>query len=229
MQLAAALEQLGDYSAVVAHRAGDRNLIALGGIVKLDGHILHLKAAVGQLEAGAKQLCKVGIHIQRGQQQLFGVGVGIVVVKSALRFLNAVDAPPHCSFAQSQVVDVLNAVKWHGVKQHKPFQLIFIFLLLGGIIEQVRHRAHTGPQHGNKAHDHQNGNQKAQCLPPAAALHPGMFFRGNIMFHSCFISQGSQMLQCPVYHIPAHCAKLCPWFFCEKRIPYSHVFHTSGW
>ena len=75
----------------------------------------------------------------------------------------------------------------------------------------------------------QNGNQKAQCLPPAAALHPGMFFRGNIMFHSCFISQGSQMLQCPVYHIPAHCAKLCPWFFCEKRIPYSHVFHTSGW
>ena len=135
----------------------------------------------------------------------------------------------HRSFAQSQVVDVLNAVKWHGVKQHKPFQLIFIFLLLGGIIEQVRHRAHTGPQHGNKAHDHQNGNQKAQCLPPAAALHPGMFFRGNIMFHSCFISQGSQMLQCPVYHIPAHCAKLCPWFFCEKRIPYSHVFHTSGW
>ena len=28
MQLAAALEQLGDDSAVVAHRAGDRNLIA---------------------------------------------------------------------------------------------------------------------------------------------------------------------------------------------------------
>ena len=26
--------------------------------------------------------------------------------------------------------------------------------------EQVRHRAHTGPQHGNKAHDHQNGNRK---------------------------------------------------------------------
>ena len=41
-----------------------------------------------RLEAGAKQLCKVGIHIQRGQQQLFGVGVGIVVVKSALGFLN---------------------------------------------------------------------------------------------------------------------------------------------
>ena len=52
----AALEQLDHGSAVVAHRTGDGDLVALGGLVKLDRHILHVKAAVGQLEAGAKQL-----------------------------------------------------------------------------------------------------------------------------------------------------------------------------
>ena len=236
MQLAAALEQLGHHCTVIAHGAGDGDLIALGGIVELDGHILHLKAAVGQLEARAQQLCKVSVHIQRGQQQLFGVGVGIVVVKAALRFLNAVDAAPHRCLAQGQVIDVLNAVKGHGVKQHQPFQLILIFLLLCRIIEQVGHSAHTGPQHGNKAHDHQNGDQKAQCLTPAAALHACMFFRGNRMFHVCCISQGCQMVQYSVYHIPAHCAKPCPWFFCEstrsapngRGLHHSQLFQTSG-
>ena len=98
MQLAAALEQPGDHGAVIAHRTGDRDLVALAALVKLDGHIFHLEAAVGQLEAGAHQPGQIGVHFHRGQQQLFGVGVGVVVIKAALRLLDVVDAAPHGSF-----------------------------------------------------------------------------------------------------------------------------------
>ena len=41
----------GDHGTVIAHRTGDRDLVALAALVKLDGHIFHLEAAVGQLEA----------------------------------------------------------------------------------------------------------------------------------------------------------------------------------
>ena len=47
VQLAAALEQSGDHGAVIAHRTGDRDLVALAALVKLDGHIFHLEAAAG--------------------------------------------------------------------------------------------------------------------------------------------------------------------------------------
>ena len=116
MQLAATLEQPGDHGTVIAHRTGDRDLVALAALVKLDGHIFHLEAAVGQLEAGAHQPGQIGVHFHRGQQQLFGVG------------------------------------------------------------------SHTGPQHGHKPHQNQDRDQQAQRLPPPAALQPGVFFRGDIMF-----------------------------------------------
>ena len=208
MQLAAALEQPGDHGAVIAHRTGDRDLVALAALVKLDGHIFHLEAAVGQLEAGAHQPGQIGVHFHRGQQQLFGVGVGVVVVEAALRLLDVVDAAPHGSFPQGQVVDVLDAVKGHGVKQHQTLQLVLVFLLLGGVIEQVGHQSHTGPQHGHKPHQNQDRDQQAQRLPPPAALQPGVFFRGDIMFCHGFLSPKVLLLTFSIPQGSAECKTL---------------------
>ena len=100
VEQAVLLEQSGDGSAEGAHAAGDGDLIALGRLIELDSHVVHLKALVGQLEAGAHQLCQIGIHIHRGQQQLFGVGVRVVVIKASLGLLDAVHAAPDGGFAQ---------------------------------------------------------------------------------------------------------------------------------
>ena len=212
MQLAAALEQLDHGSAVVAHRTGNGDLVALGRLVKLDGHILHVKAAVGQLEAGAQQLCQIGVHLHRGQQQLLGLGVGVVVLKAALRLLNAVHTAPHGCLPQGQVVDVLNAVKGHGVEQYQAFQLVLVFLLLCGIVKQVCHKAHTGPQHRNKPDEHQHRDQQTQGLPPAAALDPGMFFRGDRVFHW---SESPKVFSLPnsIPHPAAECKTCTGGFF----------------
>ena len=48
-----------------------------------------------------------------------------------------------------------------GVEQHQTFQLVLVFLLLGGVIEQVGHQSHTGPQHGHKPHQNQDRDQQA--------------------------------------------------------------------
>ena len=163
---------------------------------------------MGQLEAGAHQPGQIGVHFHRGQQQLFGVGVGVVVIEAALRLLDVVDAAPHGSFPQGQVVDVLDAVKGHGVKQHQTLQLVLVFLLLGGVIEQVGHQSHTGPQHGHKPHQNQDRDQQAQRLPPPAALQPGVFFRGDIMFCHGFLSPKVLLLTFSIPQGSAECKTL---------------------
>ena len=188
MEQTVLLEQPGDGGAVGAHAARDRDLVALGRLVKFDGHIIHLKALVGHLEAGAHELGQIGVHIHRGKQQLLGVGVGVVVVEAALGLLDAVHAAPDRRFAQGQVVDVLDAVKGNGVEQDQAFELVLILLPLLGIVEQICHGAHTGAHHGHGTHQHQHRHQQAQCLPGAAAVEPGVFFRGHIGFHILFVS-----------------------------------------
>ena len=182
------LEQLGHGRAVAAHRSGDRDLITLGRLVELDGHIFHLEALVGHLEAGADQFRQIGVHIHRRQQQLLGVGVGVVVVEVPLCLLNAVHAAPDRCFAQGQVIDVLNAVEGQRIEQNQTFQLVLVLLPLLGIVKQVRDCVHTGPQHGHSAHHDQHRDQQAQRLSAAAAVQPRVFFRGHIIFHRVFVS-----------------------------------------
>ena len=159
---------------------------------------------MGQLEAGAHQPGQIGVHFHRGQQQLFGVGVGVVVVEAALRLLDVVDAAPHGSFPQGQVVDVLDAVKGHGVKQHQTLQLVLVFLLLGGVIEQVGHQSHTGPQHGHKPHQNQDRDQQAQRQG----------FIADFQY-----TTGQRRVQNPAHG-----------FFVKTPLRgYSQSFHTSGW
>ena len=186
MEQAVLLEQLGHGGAVAAHTAGDGDLVALGRLVELDGHILHLEGLMVHLEAGAHELGKVGVHIHRGEQELLGVGVGVVVVETALRLLNAVHAAPDRRFAEGQVVDVLNAVEGHGVEEDKAFELILVFLPLLGIVKQLCHGAHTRAHHGDRAHQHQHCHQQAKGLTGTAAVEPGVFFRGHIGFHLDF-------------------------------------------
>ena len=188
MEQAVLLEQSGDGSAEGAYAAGDGDLIALGRLVKLDVHVVHLKALVGQLEAGAHQLCQIGIHIHRGQQQLFCVGVRIVVVKASLGLLDAVHAAPDGGFAQSQVIDVLDAIKGQRIEQDQAFQPILIFRFLLGVVKQGGHTLHTGPHDRYNAHQCQHSDQQAKSLPGAAAVEPGVFFRGHIGFHIVIVS-----------------------------------------
>ena len=188
MEKAALFEQLGDGGAVAAHAAGDGDLVALGGVVKLDGHILHLERLMGHAEAGAYELCKVGVHVHRRDEQLLGIGVGVVALEAALRLLNAVHAAPDCGFAEGQVVDVLDAVEGHRVEQHKALQLIFVFLPLGGVVEQLCHSAHTCVQHRQRADEHQHGDEQPEGLTAAAAVEPGVFFRGHFHLHMIIVS-----------------------------------------
>ena len=183
VELAALFEELCHGGAVAAHAARDRDLVALGGLVELDGHVVHLKALVGHLEAGAHQLCQIGVHIHRGDQQLLGVRVGVVVVKIALGLLDIIHTAPDSSLPQGQVVDIFNAVKGERVKQDKALQLIFIFLFLGRIVKQLCHGTHAGAQHRHRADQHQYRHQQPKGLPGTAAVQPGVLFRGHIIFH----------------------------------------------
>ena len=188
MEQAVLLEQSGDGSAEGAHAAGDGDLIALGRLIERDSHVVHLKALVGQLEAGAHQLCQIGIHIHRGQQQLFGVRVRVVVIKASLGLLDAVHAAPDGGFAQGQIIDVLDTVKGQRVKQDQTFQPVLIFRFLLGVVKQGGHTLHTGPHDRYNAHQRQHGDQQAKGLPGAAAVEPGVFFRGHIGFHIVIVS-----------------------------------------
>ena len=209
MEGAVLFEEPGHSGAVAAHAAGDGDLVALGALIELDGHILHLEGLVGHLEAGAHQLCQIGVHIHRGDEQLVGVRVGVVIVKAALRLLDAVDAAPHGRLPQRQVVDVLHALKRHGVKEDEALQLILVFLPLGGIVKELGHGFHAPAQYGRCADEHQNHDEQAQCLPSAAAVEPGVFFRGHRCFHRlhrlqrCFIFVGARVLaRAPLPSIP---------------------------
>ena len=188
MEEAVLLKQLGDGGAIAAHAAGDGDLIALGGVVKLDGHILHLEGLVGHAEAGADKLCEVGVHVHRGDEQLLGIGVGVVAVETALRLLDAVHTAPDRSLAEGQVVDVLDALKRHRVEQHQTFQLVLVFLLLGRIVKQFCHGVHACVQHGQHADEHQHRDDQPEGLPTTAAVEPGVFFRGHFYLHMVIVS-----------------------------------------
>ena len=183
MQQAVLLEHIGDFGPVIAHAAGDGDAVALGGLVKDDGHVVHVKAAVGQVKRGPQQPGQVGVHFHGRQQQLFGHGVVGIVVKVALRLLDVVDAAPDGGFPQRQVVDVLDAVEGQRVEQDQPLQLIFVFLHLFGVVEQAGHQLDAGPQHGKNPDDHQHHDGQPQRLTAAAAVDACVFLRGHIGFH----------------------------------------------
>ena len=183
MQLAVLLEHGGDVGPVIAHPAGDGDAVALGGLVEGDGHVVHLKAAVGQPERGPQQPGQVGVHLHGGQQQLLGHGVVGVVVKVALGLLDVVDAAPDGGLPQGEVVDVLDALKGQRVEQDQPFQLVLILLHLLGVVKQAGHQPDAGPQHGQYPDDQQHRHDQPQRLTAAAAVDACMFLRGHIGFH----------------------------------------------
>ena len=86
------------------------------------------------------------------------------------------------------VVDVLDALKRHGVEQHQTFQLVLIFLLLGRIVKQLCHGVHACVQHGQHADEHQHRDDQPEGLPTAAAVEPGVFFRGHFYLHIVIVS-----------------------------------------
>ena len=115
-------------------------------------------------------------------------GVGVVAVEAALGLLDAVHTAPDSGLAEGQVVDVLDALKRHGVEQHQTFQLVLVFLLLGRIVKQLCHGVYACVQHGQHADEHQHRDDQPEGLPTAAAVEPGVFFRGHFYLHMVIVS-----------------------------------------